>query len=63
MTRNTAEALLLANGIEGTYLMRRSKNKPGMYTVSVRFVAVKHLFVFFGKNFVVADEVVEVVKL
>ncbi|XP_057303591.1 dual adapter for phosphotyrosine and 3-phosphotyrosine and 3-phosphoinositide-like [Hydractinia symbiolongicarpus] len=36
MTRNTAEALLLANGVEGTYLLRRSKNNPGMYTVSVR---------------------------
>lgn len=37
MTRNTAEALLLANGVEGTYLLRRSKNNPGMYTVSVRY--------------------------
>ncbi|XP_065679203.1 dual adapter for phosphotyrosine and 3-phosphotyrosine and 3-phosphoinositide isoform X1 [Hydra vulgaris] len=43
MTRNTSEALLLANGVEGTYLVRNSASDPGSYTVSVRCQSsIKH---------------------
>lgn len=36
ITRNTCEALLLANGIEGSYLVRESGEDEDRYTVSVR---------------------------
>jgi len=36
MTRNTCEALLLSNGIEGNFLIRQSGKDQNRYTVSVR---------------------------
>ena len=36
ITRNTCEASLLANGIEGSYLIRESGDDKDRYTVSVR---------------------------
>jgi hypothetical protein len=36
MTRHVAEALLLSNGIEGTYLLRRSPTDPASFAVSVK---------------------------
>ncbi|XP_073231413.1 dual adapter for phosphotyrosine and 3-phosphotyrosine and 3-phosphoinositide-like [Porites lutea] len=43
LTRNSAEALLLDYGRQGSYLIRPSKNNPGHYAVSVRSVdSVKH---------------------
>ena len=43
MSRHVAEALLLSNGIEGTYLMRRSPNDPARFAVSVKtHAAVVH---------------------
>ena len=38
LTRNSAEALLLDYGRQGSYLIRPSKNNPGHYAVSVRWV-------------------------
>ena len=40
MTRNTAEAILLTNAKEGTYLLRDSGTNIGQYTISVRYVQV-----------------------
>ena len=37
MTRNTCEALLLSNGIEGSFLIRQSGEDQNRYTVSVRY--------------------------
>jgi len=43
MTRNSAEAVLLTNGLEGSYLLRKSHGNPGQYSVSVRYSdSVKH---------------------
>lgn len=43
MTRNTCEALLLSNGVEGSFLIRKSGEDHGRYTVSVRCVnSIKH---------------------
>ncbi|XP_066914683.1 dual adapter for phosphotyrosine and 3-phosphotyrosine and 3-phosphoinositide-like isoform X2 [Clytia hemisphaerica] len=43
VTRNTCEALLLANGIEGSYLVRPSGNEKDRFTVSVRCSnSIKH---------------------
>jgi len=43
MTRHTSEALLLANGVEGSYLLRNSQDQPGSYAVSVRCQdSIKH---------------------
>lgn len=43
MTRNTAEVLLLANGLEGSYLLRNSHLSKGLYAVSVRCKdSIKH---------------------
>ena len=36
MTRNTAEVLLLANGVEGNFLVRPSQSNAGNFAVSVR---------------------------
>eukprot|EP00794_Sanderia_malayensis_P017440 gene17440-19184_t len=43
MGRNAAEAILLTNACEGTYLLRDSVGNPGHYTLSVRYSdSVKH---------------------
>ena len=36
ITRNTCEASMLANGVEGSYLIRESGEDKDRYTVSVR---------------------------
>ena len=41
--RHSAEALLMANGCEGAYLLRQSGNHPGHLTLTVRYVlALSH---------------------
>ncbi|XP_065052265.1 dual adapter for phosphotyrosine and 3-phosphotyrosine and 3-phosphoinositide-like [Rhopilema esculentum] len=48
MSRNTAEALLLTNAFEGSYLLRDSATCPGNYSVSVRYSkSVKHFTLTF----------------
>lgn len=50
ISRNTAEALLLANGIEGTYLLRKSERFEGNYAISVRcHDSIKHYAVNYDK--------------
>lgn len=51
MNRNAAEAILLTNATEGTYLLRDSKGIPGQYTISVRYSSsVKHFSLKFDKK-------------
>ncbi|XP_004643761.1 dual adapter for phosphotyrosine and 3-phosphotyrosine and 3-phosphoinositide isoform X1 [Octodon degus] len=46
LTRHAAEALLLCNGRDGSYLLRDSQEQPGQYSLSVRAKdSVKHFHV------------------
>ena len=46
LTRHAAEALLLSNGRDGSYLLRDSNEKTGLYSLSVRAKdSVKHFHV------------------
>lgn len=36
LTRHAAEALLLSNGCDGSYLLRDSNERTGLYSLSVR---------------------------
>lgn len=36
LTRHAAEALLLSNGRDGSYLLRDSNEQTGLYSLSVR---------------------------
>lgn len=46
LTRHAAEALLLSNGSDGSYLLRKSHGKPDLYSLSVRAKdSVKHFHV------------------
>uniref|UniRef100_A0A8C9NJ54 SH2 domain-containing protein n=1 Tax=Serinus canaria TaxID=9135 RepID=A0A8C9NJ54_SERCA len=36
LTRHTAEALLLSNGKDGSYLLRKSNEREDLYSLSVR---------------------------
>lgn len=38
LSRHAAEALLLSNGKDGSYLLRNSNDGPGCYALSVRLV-------------------------
>ncbi|MEE6460598.1 hypothetical protein FKM82_001028 [Ascaphus truei] len=43
LSRHAAEALLLSNGSDGSYLLRKSDSKPSLYSLSVRAKeSVKH---------------------
>ncbi|XP_065188334.1 dual adapter for phosphotyrosine and 3-phosphotyrosine and 3-phosphoinositide-like [Sycon ciliatum] len=44
ISRHVAEGLLMANGVDGSYLLRTSTTKPGDYSLSVRCAnSVKHI--------------------
>ncbi|XP_053112323.1 dual adapter for phosphotyrosine and 3-phosphotyrosine and 3-phosphoinositide isoform X2 [Hemicordylus capensis] len=46
LTRHAAEALLLSNGSDGSYLLRKSYGKPDLFSLSVRAKdSVKHFHV------------------
>ncbi|XP_033713260.1 dual adapter for phosphotyrosine and 3-phosphotyrosine and 3-phosphoinositide isoform X3 [Tursiops truncatus] len=46
LTRHAAEALLLSNGCDGSYLLRNSNERTGLYSLSVRAKdSVKHFHV------------------
>ncbi|XP_006746712.2 dual adapter for phosphotyrosine and 3-phosphotyrosine and 3-phosphoinositide [Leptonychotes weddellii] len=46
LTRHAAEALLLSNGCDGSYLLRDSNERTGLYSLSVRAKdSVKHFHV------------------
>uniref|UniRef100_A0A9L0TMZ4 Dual adaptor of phosphotyrosine and 3-phosphoinositides 1 n=1 Tax=Equus caballus TaxID=9796 RepID=A0A9L0TMZ4_HORSE len=46
LTRHAAEALLLSNGCDGSYLLRDSNERIGLYSLSVRAKdSVKHFHV------------------
>lgn len=42
LSRHTAEALLLSNGADGSYLLRNSNEGPGCFALSVRSVDLSH---------------------
>lgn len=39
LSRHAAEAMLLSNGRDGSYLLRDSQDRPGDYALSVRYVS------------------------
>ncbi|XP_015248753.1 PREDICTED: dual adapter for phosphotyrosine and 3-phosphotyrosine and 3-phosphoinositide [Cyprinodon variegatus] len=46
LSRHAAEALLMSNGVDGSYLLRNSNNGPGCFALSVRAKdSVKHFHV------------------
>ena len=62
MTRNTAEVLLLTNGVEGNFLIRPSHSSAGNFAISVRYAwdaqdrtqRMNHYFVgLFGSEYTV----------
>lgn len=51
LSRNTAEALLLQNATEGTYLLRNRSNKVANYSLSVRCQnSVRHFTIDYDRN-------------
>ncbi|XP_006023738.1 dual adapter for phosphotyrosine and 3-phosphotyrosine and 3-phosphoinositide [Alligator sinensis] len=51
LTRHAAEALLLSNGCDGSYLLRKSNEKNNLYSLSVRARdSVKHFHVEYVKS-------------